>query len=317
VAWGLQRGWHRSEFQEEDEKMKDMTTQLMSICLGAVFALTGCAIEPAQEMTDDVASLSDKDVADKDSAFWWLPPPPPPPPPVATPAPAPTLSCSQAQWQDPMRAALAVSMAREIGRIDTLKDLSKSDRVYLTQDAKNRCASRGFGACNNTQAILDLQLSTVNNYIPQNIFSATSFREDLKASFDRQTSHENNLRQNLKSKVPGDYELSQVGTFEVPNACGVHFEFSVQGTNIQNVQERLVFFGGAQNPYIAFIATEATIAIDPSRTMNGDGSTDSGSVINSCTATNMSLKDKACSCGGKTGKLRPAPWNLSSLYCAT
>jgi len=269
---------------------------MMSLSLGAALAMTGCAFEPAQEMTDEaVASMADEDVAETTSA----------------------LTCSQAQWQDPMRAALAVSMAREIGRIDTLKDLYKGDRVYLSQDAKNRCSGRGFGACTNTQAILDLQLGVVNNYIPQNIFSATSFREDLKASFDRQSSWEANLRMNSPSKVPGDYTFTQKGTFSVAGACGVHFEFTVAGTNIQNVQERLVFFGGAQNPYIAFMSTASTVAIDPSRTLNGDSGTSSGSIIDACSSTNLSLRDSSCSCGGKTGLLRPAPWNLATLYCAT
>jgi hypothetical protein len=270
--------------------------KVMGLGFGAALAMTGCAFEPAQEMTDEtLASMSDEDVVETTSA----------------------LTCSQAQWQDPMRAALAVSMAREIGRIDALKDLYKSDRVYLTQAAKDLCAGRGFAACTNTQAILDMQLSAVNNYINQNVFSATSFREDLKASFDRQSSWEANLRMNSPSKVPGEYTFTQLGTFTVAGACGVHFEFAVAGTNIQNVKERLVFFGGAQNPYIAFMSTSSTVAIDPSGTLNGDGGTSSGSIINTCSSTNLSLRDKSCSCGGKTGKLRPAPWNLATLYCAT
>jgi len=276
--------------------MNKMSSKLIGICLTGLLAVTGCAIEPAQEMTDEmIASMSDEDVAETSSA----------------------LSCSQAQWQDPMRAALAVSMAREIGRIDALKDLYSGDRVYLTQDAKNRCASRGFGACNNTQAILDHQLGTVNNYVPQNIFSATAFREDLKASFARQQNHEANLRRNSPRQMPGEYALNQIGTFSVAGACGVHFEFAAQGVALQNLQERLMFFGGNQNPYIAFIASAGKIAIDPSGTMNGDSGTSSGSVIATCTATNLNLKDKSCSCNAKTGKLRPAPWNISTLYCAT
>jgi hypothetical protein len=276
--------------------MMSKLSTVMSLSFGAALAMTGCAFEPAQEMSDEVvASMSDEDVAETTSA----------------------LTCSQAQWQDPMRAALAVSMAREIGRIDTLKDLYVTDRVVLTADAKNRCMGRGFASCTNTQAILDMQLNVVNNYIGQNIFSATSFREDLKASFGRQKSHEANLKMNYPSKVPGDYTFTQKGTFTLAGACGVHFEFTVAGTNIQNVRERLMFFGGDQNPYIAFISTASTVAIDPSGTLNGDSGTSSGSIINTCSSTNLTLRDRSCSCGGKTGVLRPAPWNLATLYCAT
>jgi hypothetical protein len=284
--------------ERSQKKMSKMKAVWGSLGLGVAAMLSGCAVESAREFSDEsVMSIADEDVRESEAA----------------------LTCSQAQWQDPMRAALAVSMGREIGRIDALKDLTKGDRVYLTQDAKNRCNSRGFGNCTNTQAILDLQLSTVNTYINQNIFSATSFREDLRASFDRQSSHEANLRMNSPSRVPGEYALTQVGTFTMAGACGVHFDFTATGTNVTNLKERLVFFGGGQNPYIAFTynATTGNVAIDPSGTMNGDGSTSSGSTIVTCSSTNMALKDKPCSCGGKTGKLRPAPWNLSTLYCAT
>jgi hypothetical protein len=267
-----------------------------SLGLGAAITVSGCAIEPAQEMSDEtLMSLADEDVRETESAV---------------------LTCSQASWHDPLRAALAVSMGREIGRIDVLKDLVRGTRVYLTQDAKNRCASRGFGNCTNTQAILDLQLDAVNTYIPNRAFSATTWKEELRASFERQATHEADLARNAPSRVPGEYTMNQIGTFTADGACGVHFEFAVSGTKIVNLQERLVFFGGTQNPYIAFRSTAATVAIDPTRTMNGDGSTSSGSTVMSCSSTNMTLKDKPCSCDNKTGVLRPAPWNLSTLYCA-
>ena len=226
-------------------------------------------------------------------------------------------ACNSMQEIYPLKAALAVSMAREMGRLDPVNDLWKGDRVYISWTGLSRCQSRGFGNCTNTQAILDLQLTTVNNYISQNTFSATTFREDLKASFDRQVSHENNLRMNYPSRVPQDHTLSQKGTFTAAGACGVHFDFWASGNAVNNIQERLVFFGAPDNQFLAFQSTAYTIAIDPTGTLNGDTGTTSGSTILACTSTNLTLKDKACTCNSKTGVLRPAPWNANTLYCAT
>lgn len=275
--------------------MKKLATLLMT-ALGFV-AVNGCAVAPIEE--GDQASydaLMSEDVGTKESL---------------------NSSCFTMQGVYPLKAALAVSMAREMGRVDAVADLAKWDRVVISWNGYMRCGMRGYPGCPNTQAILDLQLTDVNRYVDQNVFSATNFREDLKASFDRQTSWENDLRRNYPSRVPQEHELSQRGTFTMAGACGVHFDFNATGNAIHNIKERLVFFGGEQNPFIAFQSTSSTIAIDPSGTMNGDSGTSSGSKIVACTSTNLSLKGRECSCSNKSGTLKNAPWNLQTLYCAT
>ncbi|OQX69034.1 MAG: hypothetical protein B6A08_07020 [Sorangiineae bacterium NIC37A_2] len=260
-----------------------------------VLAQSGCAVAPMGE--DEMAlELMSEDVGSKEAL---------------------NSSCYTLNGLHPLKASLAVSMAREMGRIDPLADLSRADRVVISWKGYQRCAERGHDGCPNTSAILDLQLSSVNQYIDQNTFNATNFREDLKASFDRQSSWEHNLRLNSPWLVPQEHTLTQKGTFTQAGACGVHFEFFAQGNAIQNIKERLVFFGGDQNPFIAFQATRTTIAIDPTGTMNGDSGTSSGSQVVACTSTNMNLKNKACTCDRKSGKLKVAPWNLKTLYCAT
>lgn len=263
-----------------------------------LLAANGCAVAPMEAMEGGEANydLMSEDVGSKESM---------------------NSSCFTLNGLYPLKASLAVSMAREMGRVDAVADLAKWDRVVISWSGYNRCAMRGAPGCPNTQAILDLQLASVNQYVDQNVFNATSFKEDLKASFDRQTSWENDLRRNAPSRLPQEHTLTQRGTFTQAGACGVHFDFNAQGNAIQNIKERLVFFGGTQNPFIAFQSTSNTIAIDPSGTMNGDSGTSSGSTILACTSTNMSLKGRACSCSNKSGTLKVAPWNLQTLYCST
>lgn len=275
-----------------------MMKKLVAILMTGLgfLALNGCAVAPVEGDQADFDLMSEEDVGSKESM---------------------NSSCFTMQGIYPLKASLAVSMAREMGRVDAVADLARWDRVVISWSGYNRCAMRGYTGCPNTQAILDLQLASVNNYLDQNVFNATSFKEDLRASFDRQSAWENDLRRNSPDRVPQDHNLNQKGTFIAAGACGVHFDFFAQGNSIKNIKERLVFFGGEQNPFIAFQSTTNTIAIDPSGTMNGDSGTSSGSKIVACTSTNMSLKNRACSCSNKSGTLKVAPWNLQTLYCST
>lgn len=228
-------------------------------------------------------------------------------------------SCFEDSGILPMKAALAVSMGIEMGRINTLRDLevdTSTWRVRISTWGYARCRGEGRDGCPNTQAILDLQKSEVNNYIPQTTMNATHFRQDLIASFDRQRSHENNLRLNYPSRVPQAHELTQIGTYSKSGACGVHYEFFAEGTRIENIKETLVFFGGTLNPFIDFESTSQTIAIDPTGTMNGDTTTTTLSCTSACTSTNLGLRGGCCACNGMTGKFQSAPWNSRTLYCA-
>lgn len=240
---------------------------------------------------------------------------------LQTHAAATSVSCFEDSGILPMKAALAVSMGIEMGRINTLRDLEIDTtanpwRVRISTWGFARCRGEGKTGCPNTQAILDLQRPEVNNFIPQGTMNATHFRNDLVASFDRQRSHENNLRLNYPSRVPQAHELTQIGTYSKDGACGVHYEFFAEGTRIENIKETLVFFGGTQNPFIDFESTSQTIAIDPTGTMNGDTTTTTLSCTSACTSTALSLNGSCCACNGRTGRFQQAPWNTRTLYCA-
>ena len=225
-------------------------------------------------------------------------------------------NCDDNTGINPMKAALAVAMASEIGRVDPLKDLFiNGSMVSLTNSAKQLCAGRGYGACNNVEAVLGMQNTAVNDKLPRHVFNATAFREELKASFARQTNREIDLARNQPDKLPQPHELREIGISN-RGACGIHYDYSVTGKKPENLQYRMDFFGGTQNPFIDFRSTYKTISIDPTGTMNGDTPTNSGMCTVGCYGYGTALRNKCCSCEKKQGKYLKAPWNASMVYCA-
>lgn len=225
------------------------------------------------------------------------------------------LTCDTQSGVHPMKAALAVAMAKEVGRLDPVHDLHVVDGlVALTNEALARCSQRGMNDCPNTSALLGMQGWTVNWYIPQNEFNAANFRSDLIASFDRQRSHEYNLMLNHPSRAPGEHGLT-FRSITDHGACGVHYDFDATH-DVNNIVERLVFFGGNNNPFIDFRSSGNVVSIDPTPTMNGDGSTSSNACTLGCFAYDTSLRDTCCSCDGHQGSFKRSPWDRKMLYCA-
>ncbi len=230
----------------------------------------------------------------------------------------------------PVKAALAVAMAKEIGDVDALKDLTVvSGKVQLSSVGRAACEARG--GCHNVEGLLAMQDDSVSSYIDQTLFNPTSYRRDLVASFDRQRSHELNLTLNAPSRLPEPESLTLTGTQSLPGACGTHYVFdafkagctgsSCVLSNPANEVNRLIFFGldadGVHgNPFIAFFSTDASIAIDPTPSLNGgvDGS--------SACETGFAKYDPSgdsegtcCSSGGSQGTWAEAPWNETFFYC--
>jgi len=253
--------------------------------LGTLVGATGCAVEGEEEIRMTSAYLTGAD-------------------------------CFTNSGINPMKAALAVSMAGEMGRLDAAVDLRAVNGVVAVSDTGlARCAARGVTGCPNTTSILGMQSTSVNGFISQTTFNAVSFRQDLKASFDRQRAHENNLRMNRPARLPREHTLTETSMTDF-GACGIHYDFLAQGEQIANIEERLVFFGGDNNPFLDFRSTDTTISIDPTGTMNGDTATASGSCTLGCFAYSTSLTNTCCSCNAKQGLYKVAPWDRRMLYCA-
>jgi len=246
---------------------------------------------------------------------------------IATEAFEANMACYTQNGLNPMKAALAVAMATEIGRLTPETDLFKTkvqaqyhmqDVVGLTDAAKNACASRGKTGCPNTQALLELQNPIINStgLVKSSTLDATNFASDLLASFDRQKSHLQNLANNQPWRLPANNNVMNVLSVNDWGACGEHVDFSVSGDKPQNQIERLVFYGNGStdptksfgNPFLAPVLNTGRLAIDPDSYLTGGGSTSSGTVTNACIVYSSSLLGTACTCEGASGtfqRLRP------------
>ncbi len=251
----------------------------------ALASLTGCAVDSSDSIRTTEAALTGQ-------------------------------SCYANSGINPMKAALAVAMASEIGRLDPVKDLTVvNDKVVVTWAGKAECQARGFGNCSNVHGILGMQDNGVNQFIDQGVFNATAFREDLKASFDRQKNHEENLARNQPWLLPKEHQLFEIGVSDY-GACGIHYDYSVNGSKIQNLENRMTFFGGSNNPFIDFRSTDSTISIDPTGTMNGDTDANSGICSVGCYGYGRQLRNTCCTCSGSQGTYLRAPWDSNMVYCA-
>lgn len=241
---------------------------------------------------------------------------------IATAAYEANMACYTQNGLNPMKAALAVAMATEIGRLTPEVDLKRiqvqaqyhmQDAVGLTDAAKNACASRGMTGCPNTQAILELQNPIINStgLVRTSTLDATNFAQDLLASMDRQKSHLQNLQNNQPWRLPANNNVFNLLSVNDWGACGEHADFSVSGDKPQNQIERLVFFGNGStdpnqsfgNPFLAPVLNQGRLAIDPDPYLTKTGSsTSSGSVTNACIVYSSSLLGAACTCEGRNGK---------------
>ncbi len=114
---------------------------------------------------------------------------------------------------NPTKASLAVAMAIELGRWEASLDLTKGkiandasgtqvDAVVLSSAGLAQCAANGKTGCPKVTAILNLQSDQINDVINKAVFSATNFRNDLMASFQRQNDKINNqVRQEVVNQT--------------------------------------------------------------------------------------------------------------------
>jgi hypothetical protein len=191
----------------------------------------------------------------------------------------------------PTKAALAVAMARELGRWDAADDLVNNGSVQLAATAN--CVNNG---CKNTIALLGLQDNRIidQHLVDQNVFSPPIYRNDLVASLTRSYNNLSDLRRNHPNQLPPAHKLTMVGgpTNLGIGACGPHYIFQADHTDgsplsapeAQNLANDLVFFGfgnaGGNNGFIAYTVTgqgcpagRTCVALDPTDGDNGSGTT--------------------------------------------
>jgi hypothetical protein len=203
-----------------------------------------------------------------------------------------TCSSNSGTW--PTLAALAVSMATELGRWEPDLDLQVSGGKVILNPAAVCVAN----SCKNTKAILGQQSFTAD----QSVFNNTNYASTLQSMFTRQSSLIANLKANNPTQVPiQNYKTTLVGgpTNLGYGNCGPHYIFQVDyssgansgkplsSTDATNLLSTLCFYGDAgcgPNPYIGALIGDVTkvpgcpagkmcIAIDPTDGDNGSTST--------------------------------------------
>jgi len=202
-------------------------------------------------------------------------------------------SCPTSSGLMPAKAALAVAMAKELGRWTPNVDLTISGgRVALSYAGLMQCGAAG---CPNTKALLGQQDSSVMQYVDQTLFNPTNFSADLQASFGRQSNLMMDLARNRPGQLPPTHKLKLVGgpTDLGKGSCGPHYVFQIDDANgnplssaqATNMGNALCFYGYGDcgnNGYLGFMQTGVScppgrtcIAIDPTDGDNGSTSTTS------------------------------------------
>lgn len=214
-------------------------------------------------------------------------------------------ACMTNSGVNPAKAAIAVAMAKELGRWNALADLriGSSGRVELNLSnsfVTSKCGWNGDG-CKNTKALLNQADQSVQQFFDQNVFNVTTYREELKTSMDRQRQKIDDLQRNQPWNLPVDHVLTlvsgptNIGTVQngVSASCGPHYIFKATKTNganltsteAANLQHALCFNGegscGNDNPFIGFTSSGLSacpsgatcVAVDPTDGDNTSTST--------------------------------------------
>lgn len=204
-----------------------------------------------------------------------------------------TAACATNSGINPLKAALAVAMADELGRWDAGHDLVYvGSPVYMVQLSSTAVCIKN--ACKNTKAILNEQNNAINlsnpPLIDQTIFNATTFDQVLRSSIDNQNNHTADLARNNPSLLPVAHKLTKVGgpvNLGI-GACGPHYVFQIDHTNgtalttteATNMHHALCFYGDTvcnnNNPFMKFTVTgqgcptgRTCVAVDPTDGDNG------------------------------------------------
>lgn len=200
-------------------------------------------------------------------------------------------SCYSSYGLNPSKAALAVAMGIELGRWDPLNDLQAAPNGGVQLKSTVTCLNNS--QCKRTKAVLGQQYFTTD----QTRFSDTNFRNDLYASFARQSNLIADLTRNHPTWLPPAHKLTLVGgpMNLGTGACGPHYIFQVDNPNgtaltstqATNMSNTLCYFGQnttgtncGDNAFVGFTKTQVNcpagrvcVAVDPDDGDAGSGTT--------------------------------------------
>jgi hypothetical protein len=243
------------------------------------------------------------------------------------------LSCSNVDGTNSVMAALAVSVAQELGRWQPSKDLAitrtngTSERspgsqqaIKLTRKGKARCADN---KCYNTQALLDLQYDQANGQVqlPDDILlSPAALRSRLVAKLREQLACEAQPSNGNRSNCPVErHELTFLRAEQ--GGCDTNFFFkatALDGSALKypaQLKNNLLWVD-RHNPYVAFTSVGDTVSVDPTYGLNESGSTTTGSCTAACIKiSSSSIAGQCCSCNGMTDTFTRSAWSATTFLC--
>jgi len=231
--------------------------------------------------------------------------------------------CSNGDGVNSAMAALAASAAKELGRWNPTVDFAAGTAASnwyttLTATGKARCSD---GKCWNTQAILDLQKAAPNAVkFGGTTFVANNFVSQLTSNWNSQKNCE--LRGGTGDANCSAEQHKLTYKSKAPGACDTIFTYDATNTSggaltaPNQLKNKLLFFGGTSNPYLAFSSTGTTVSIDPTYGLNADGTTSTGSAIAACTLiSSTSVAGQSFSCSGVTKTFVKSAWSTTTFLC--
>jgi hypothetical protein len=204
-------------------------------------------------------------------------------------------SCTNNEGTNAMIAALAVAVGKELHRwkvgtdFTIVRGYANQEHLALTPTGLAQCQN----GCANVKALLLYQDA---RYDQQIVFpggqklSSWSYAARLVAGYRAQLTCESrpsNRRDNPDNCPAEDHKLTLAGTS--PAACGTNYTFKARtptgGMLVAPslLRNRLLWTGGASNPYVAFTSTNSTVSIDPTWGMVEDDNTSAPVCYIGCT----------------------------------
>jgi len=244
------------------------------------------------------------------------------------------MSCSNPDGTNAAMAALAVNVARELGRWHTSVDFVNGwNGIALASGSdangpigKSRCAD---GVCARVQAILDMQSSAAQGKVyfqgsgtTKVLLDPNALKSRISAKYEEQKVCDNAPRDGTGSDCTTELnKLTYVSN--TPGGCDTNFTFSVTTpsgaalrypTQLQNE----VKFADSQNPYINFQNLGGgKISIDPTYGLADDGVTSTGSCTAACTKiSTTNIAGSCCSCAGVTKTFVKSAFSSSVYLCS-
>ena len=256
------------------------------------------------------------------------------------------MNCSNPEGTNAAMAALAVAVARELGRwrtsvdfvvaktngitenstgnVETLKLASGSDATGAR--GKSRCAD---GKCANVQALLDMQYDQAKGKVFFQGIGATKVELNPVALRSRTVAKWK--EQEACDKTPKDGDLGSCPKEEhalkfvsaAKGSCDTDFTFNVtqkDGKTALKYPMQLrheLRFADSSNPYINFTPlSNGDFKIDPSYGLNPDSATSSGACAAACTKiSTTSVAGQCCSCGGVQKTYVKSAWSATTFVC--